>query len=99
VPIGARVDAAAYDPGTHLAFASCGDGTLTVVSEKSPNEFVVVQTVTTRLGARTMALDPQSHRVFLPTAKFGPPPPATEGQPRPRPTIEPGSFTVLVLAP
>ena len=99
VPIGARVDAAAYDPGTHLAFASCGDGTLTVVSERSPDEFGVVQTVTTRAGARTMALDPQTHRVFLPTAKFGPPPAATEGQPRPRPTLEPGSFTVLVFEP
>ena len=99
LPIGARVDAAAYDPGTHLAFASCGDGTLTVVSEKSANDFAVVQTVTTRAGARTMTLDPETHRVFLPTARFGPPPAAAEGQPRPRPTIEPGSFTMLVFAP
>jgi DNA-binding beta-propeller fold protein YncE len=99
VPIGARVDAAAYDPKTQLAFASCGDGTLTVVSEKSPDDFAVVQTVTTRPGARTMTLDPVSHRVFLPTAKFGATPAATENQPRPRPTIEPGSFTVLVLEP
>jgi DNA-binding beta-propeller fold protein YncE len=99
LPIGARVDAAAYDPGTHLAFASCGDGTLTVVNEKSPDDFAVAQTVTTRAGARTMTVDPQSHRVFLATAKLGPPPAATENQPRPRPTIEPGSFTLLVLEP
>jgi DNA-binding beta-propeller fold protein YncE len=99
LPIGARVDAAAYDPGTHLAFASCGDGTLTVVSERSPDVFAVVQTVTTQAGARTMALDDRTHRVFLATAKFGPPPAATAEQPRARPSIVPGSFTVLVLEP
>ena len=87
VPIGARVDAAGYDPGTHLAFASGGDGTLTVVKEGSPSDFTVAQTVKTKTGARTMTLDPGSHRVFSVTAtpEGGTPPTqsAAAGGPRP----------------
>ncbi|HEX4627370.1 MAG TPA: hypothetical protein VH137_01150, partial [Gemmatimonadales bacterium] len=82
VPIGAFVDAAAYDPGTQLAFASNGDGTLTVVHEDAPDKFHVVADVATRRGARTMALDPGTHRAYLVTADFGPTPAATAAQPR-----------------
>ncbi|HEY4212257.1 MAG TPA: hypothetical protein VGM84_12300 [Steroidobacteraceae bacterium] len=95
VPIGGRVDAAAYDPGTHLAFASGGDGTLTVVKEGSPTDFSVVQSVKTKAGARTMALDVATHRAFSVTAtpEGGPPParppaasgPPAAGGPPPRP--------------
>jgi hypothetical protein len=56
-----------------------------------------VQSVTTQRGARTMALDLEKHRVFLVTADFSPPPPATAAQPRPRPAMIPGSFRLLVL--
>jgi len=99
LPISSRVDAAVFDPGKQLAFASGGDGTLTVVRERSPDKFEVVQSVSTKAGARTMALDEHSHRVFLVTAQLAPPPAPTADQPRPRPTIVAGSFEVLVLEP
>ncbi len=97
--IGGGVDAAAFDPGTRLAFASCGEGTLTVVRLAASGAPEVVQSVPTRRGARTMALDPSTHRVYLVTADFGPPPPATPEQPHPRGAILPGSFRLLVLEP
>jgi hypothetical protein len=96
-PIGAGVDAAAYDPGTRLAFASCGEGVLTVVRIGSSGRPEVVESVTTQRGARTMALDLEKHRVFLVTADFSPPPAATAEQPHPRPSIAPGSVRLLVL--
>jgi len=99
LPIGGGVDAAAFDPGTGLAFASNGDGTLTVVHEDGPDAFHVVANVPTRRGARTMALDERSHRVYLVTAEFGPTPAAAAGQPRPRPPIVPGTFALMVLEP
>jgi YVTN family beta-propeller protein len=97
VPIGGGVDAAAFDPETGFAFSSNGDGTLTVVHEDSPDKYTVVENVTTRRGARTMALDPKTHKVYLVTAEFGPPPAPTPERPRPRPSIVPGSFTLLVV--
>ena len=96
-PIGDGVDATAFDPGTGLAFASCGEGVLTVVKEDSPGKFSA-ENVPTQQGARTMALDTKSHNVFVVTAKFGPPPAATADNPHPRRSIEPDSFVVLVLA-
>ena len=95
--IGEGVDADRFDPETKLAFASCGEGVLTVVSEDAPDKFSVVQNVPTQRGARTMELDPKTHQLYLVTAKFGPPPAATAGQPRQRPSILPDSFVVLVV--
>jgi DNA-binding beta-propeller fold protein YncE len=95
--IGEGVDATAFDDGTDLAFASCGEGVLTVVKEDSPNQFSVAENVPTQQGARTMALDSQTHNVYTVTAKFGPPPAATADNPRPRRTILPDSFVVLVV--
>jgi hypothetical protein len=92
-PIGEGVDGNRYDPGTHLAFSSNGDGTLTVVREVTPNSFKVIETVQTQKRARTMVLDPKSHDVFLVTADFNPP--ATPGT---RGTIVPGTFRLLVYA-
>jgi len=98
LPIGAGVDANAFDPGTQDAFASNADGTLTVVHEDSPERFRFVQTVATMPGARTMALDPRSHRLYLVSAHFGPTPTeSTAANPRRRPPMVPGSFTLLVL--
>jgi YVTN family beta-propeller protein len=97
LPIGGGVDAAGFDPDTGLAFTSNGEGTLTVVREDSPDKFTVLENVATQRGARTMALDPKTHRVFLVTAEFGPPPAPTPERPRPRPSILPGTFTLLVL--
>lgn len=96
VPIGAGVDAARFDPGTGDAFASNGDGTLTVVHEDAPDRFSVVQTVRTMPGARTMALDPATHRLYLVTARFGPAPAESAGR-RQRPPMIPGSFTLIVV--
>jgi hypothetical protein len=98
-PIGAGVDAAVFDPGSHLAFASCGEGVLTIVRPAASGAPAVVQSVLTRRGARTLALDTRTHRVYLVTADFGPPPPASAQNPRPRPPILPGTFRLLVLEP
>ena len=97
LPIGEGVDANGFDPETGLAFASCGEGVVTVVKEESPDKFSVVQNVKTERGARTMALDTKTHQIYLVTAKFGPAPAATAQQPRPRPAILPDTFEVLVV--
>ncbi len=95
VPIGEGSDAAAFDPGTQLAFSSNGrDGTLTVVHEDAPDRYSVTQTVATQPGARTMAIDQANHTVWLDTAKFQTPP-AVAGRPAPRREMIEGSFTLL----
>ena len=99
VPIGEGTDGVAFDPATKLAVASNGEGTLTVVHEDSPITTRVVQTVTTQRGARTIALDPRTHVLYTVTADFGPPPAPTVDRPRPRPTMIPGSFTLIVIKP
>jgi DNA-binding beta-propeller fold protein YncE len=100
LPIGARADAAAFDPQTKLAFASCGDGTLTIVQQVSRSQYKVVQTVQTQLGARTMALDPTTHTVYQMAVEYGPAPePAAPGGRAGRAPVIPGSFTLLVVAP
>jgi DNA-binding beta-propeller fold protein YncE len=97
LPIGDGVDADRFDPDNKLAFASCGEGVLTVVKEDSSDKFSVVQNVKTERGARTMELDPKTHEIYLVTAKFGPPPAATAEQPHPRPSILPDTFELLVV--
>jgi DNA-binding beta-propeller fold protein YncE len=98
--IGEGPDAAAFDPGSKFVFSSNGqDGTLTVTKEAGPDSYSVVQTVKTQRGARTMALDTKTHRVYLATAAFGEAPAATAANPHPRPSIEPGSFKLLIVAP
>ncbi|MDE3068394.1 MAG: YncE family protein [Verrucomicrobiota bacterium] len=94
-PIGFGVDACAIDPGTQLAFASCGEGSTTIAKEESPDKLTVVQVLKTERGARTMALDPTTHKIYLATAQFGPPPEPANGQRRRRPQPAPGSFKVL----
>src|SRR5882757_4061171 len=96
VPIGDRVDANTFDPGTQFAFASCGDGTVTVAHEDTPDKLTVVQTLTTEKGARTMALDPKTHRIYLATAKYEAAPEQKSGSGRQRPKMIPGSFKILV---
>jgi len=96
-PIGEGVDATAYDDDTHLAFASCGEGVLTIVKEEAADKFSVVETVPTQQGARTMALDSQTHNAYVVTANFGPPPAATAENPHPRRSIIPDTFVVLVV--
>jgi YVTN family beta-propeller protein len=94
--IGDGPDAAGYDPNTNLAFASAGEGNLAIVDTSNPS-FKTLQILPTQSGARTMALDASTGKVYVVTAKFGPRPAATEANPRPRPSILPDSFTVLVI--
>jgi DNA-binding beta-propeller fold protein YncE len=95
VPIGEGVDACRFDPETQLAFASCGDGTTTVAHEDG-DKLIVAQTLKTERGARTMALDPVTHKIYLATARFEPSPDQSSDSPRRRPKIIPGTFRILV---
>jgi len=88
--IGEGCDAAAFDAERSLAFASAGDGTITVIREDSPEKFTVAQTVTTQKGARTMAVDPKTHQLFTVTA-------TVTGATRETRKVEPDSFVVLVV--
>ena len=100
VPIGQGVDGGGWDPIRRDAYTSNGDGTLTVIHQDSPNKYHVVENVPTGDRARTMGLDPATHRIFLPSAKFGPvPAESTATNPRRRPPMLPGSFTVIVVEP
>ena len=96
VPIGEGVDAGNFDPTTQLAFASCGDGTITVAHEDSPDKYTVVDTISTQRGARTMTLDTGNHNLYTVTSDLGPPPAATTENPHPRPTQIPGTFTLMI---
>ena len=99
VPTGEGTDAAAFDPGTKLAFSSNGgDGTLTVIKQESADKYAVSQNVQTRRGARTMALDLKTHTIYLSDADFGERPAPTAENPRPRPKMIPGTFKLLVVA-
>src|SRR5204862_6300142 len=89
LPIGDRVDGTQYDPATGNVFNSCGDGTLTVIHQDSPDKYTVLQNVETMKGAKTVAVDARHHRVFT-SAKV--PPGATTPAP-------PGTMAVLVVEP
>jgi DNA-binding beta-propeller fold protein YncE len=89
--IGKGTDGAAFDPGTGLAFASNGDGTLNVIEEQPAGQFRVLATVTTPERSKTMTLDPKTHHILLGAARFKP---ATGGG---RPQQEPNSFEILVV--
>ena len=90
--IGEGVDANGFDPATNLAFASNGEGTLTVVHEDSPNKFTVVDNVATKRSARTMGLDLKTHNIYLPAADFDPP---ASGERRGK--MKSGSFVILTV--
>lgn len=94
VTIGEGVDANAFDPETQLAFASCRE-TTTIAHEDGPEKLTVVQTLKTAMGARTMALDPKTHKIYLPTAQFEATEQKTDGS-RKRPRMVAGTFKVLV---
>jgi WD40 repeat protein len=96
--IGQGVDGAAFDPATGDAFFSSIDGVLTIIHEDSPNAYHVVQPLPTIERGRNMGLDPLTHQVFVVGAKFGPTPAeSTAANPRRRPPMIPGSFTLLVI--
>jgi DNA-binding beta-propeller fold protein YncE len=94
VPIGAGVDGAGYDSASGNAFACNADGTLTVIHQDSPDQYHVLETLTTPIGSRNMGLDPTNHRLFVVSAKFGPAP-AGGGK---RPVLA-GTFTLMTIEP
>jgi hypothetical protein len=91
LPIGSNVDSAAFDPETRLIFFPDGDGKVTIIHEDSADKYSLVQNAETQKGARTIALDLKSHRLFLPTAQYAP------EQNGPRSRILPGTFTILMM--
>jgi hypothetical protein len=100
VPIGQGVDGAGWDPVRRDAFASNADGTLTIIHQDSPNKYHVVENVQTGERARNMGIDPKTHRIYLATAKFGEiPAESTATNPRRRPPMIPGSFSIIVVEP
>jgi YVTN family beta-propeller protein len=100
VVIGRGSDGTVYDPELGMVFSSNGiDGTLTVIHQDSPDEYRVAATVTTQVSARTMALDPGTHKIYMAAAQFGPPQASAEDQPRPHATVVPDSFLILIAQP
>jgi aminopeptidase N len=97
VPIGAGPDAAAFDEASGTVFSANGDGSLSVIYEASPGRYVAESAVLTQRGARTLALDPGTNRIFLASSEFTAPGPATADTPHPRPQPVDGTFTVLVV--
>jgi YVTN family beta-propeller protein len=97
VPVGDGPDAAAFDSKRGLVFSSNGDGTLTIVREDTADHYTVQATLPTQRGARTMALDATTGKVYAVSSDFGPPPAPTAEQPHPRPVPVPDTFTVLVV--
>jgi YVTN family beta-propeller protein len=89
LPIGERVDAVAYDADNHMIFASNWDGTVSVIHQKSANEYESAGDIHTQKSAKTMTIDPKTKRLFLSAAEIGP------GAGRPK--AKPGTFTVLVV--
>jgi DNA-binding beta-propeller fold protein YncE len=98
--IGRGPDGVVFDADLGLVFSSNGiDGTLTVIHQDSPDEYRVTATVNTQVSARTMTLDPVTHKIYLAAAQFGPTPAATPDQPNPRAPLVTDSFVVLVAQP
>ncbi len=91
-PIGKGVDGAGFDAASGNAFASNGDGTLTVIHQGGPDQYQVTQTVATPIGSRNMGLDPTNHRLFVVSAKFGPVPAGGRRGP-----VLPGTFSLMVI--
>jgi len=97
LPIGSGTDGATFNPETMEAFATHGEGTLTVVKENSPTSFAVEQTLKTLPRARTIAIDGKTGRIFTVTAEFGPPPPPAPGEKWSRAPMIPGTFSILEI--
>jgi hypothetical protein len=95
-PIGDRVDANVFDPATSMVAAATREGTLHIFHEDSPDKLTAVETVKTQFGAKTMGLDPKTHKLFLTTSDFGAAPAPTDKQPNPQPVATPGTFRLLI---
>jgi uncharacterized protein YjiK len=98
-PISGGVDAAVFEPETNLLFASTREGVVHIYHEDSPDKLTEVQALKTEYGAKTMAVDPKTHNIFVSTSDFDPPAAPTEKQPNPLPRAKQANFRVLVYAP
>ncbi len=94
LPIGDGCDGVAFDNGLKYVYSSNGDGTLTVIHEKSEKNIEVIDNVSTKRGARTIAVDQKTHKIYLPTADAEP---VNPKDPKQRPNMRPGTFQVLVV--
>jgi YVTN family beta-propeller protein len=99
LPIGSSSDGAAFDPVRKLILSSNGEGTLSVIQEKDAQTFVSLDATKTAPSARTIAIDPQTGRLFLPAADIAKIDPPTTPGGRPHFTYVPGSLKMLVLDP
>ena len=102
LPLGAGTDGAVFNPATMEAFSSQGDGTLTVIKENNPTTFVVEQTVTTPVRAKTLTLDSKTNNILLITAEFAAPPapvapPPAGGRGGGRGALVPDTFSIVVV--
>ncbi len=97
VPIGSGPDDSAYDPETRLIYTSNGDGTVSIIQQESPDNYSVLETVKTAPGARNMALDLKTKKIFLPLSDREPPPPPTAQTPNPRGNLISGTFRILIF--
>lgn len=93
ITIGDGCDGVAFDPATKTIYTSNGEGTITVIQEKSADKYVVLENFQTKKGARTITLDKQTHLLYLPTADFE----AADTNQKGRPKMKPGTFQVLVV--
>jgi len=98
LPIGRDVGAVAFDPANRTVFTSNGEGTITVIAEKSAHSYRVEDIVPTRKGARTLVVDDRTHRLYTVTAAFAPPSQAAPGHPHPPPVMVPGSVVLYTLS-
>ena len=98
LPIGEGCDGVKFDPELKRAYASNGEGTMTVVQETDKDHFSVLTNIKTAPGARTLAVDTKTHHIYTPTAEFNPAPPASADNPHPRRSTKPGSFYVMDIA-
>lgn len=96
VPIGEGCDGTAFDPGLKRIYSSNGEGTMTVVSQVTPDQYKVLETVKTQRSARTITIDKKTHHLFLSAAEYNPP---DKSAPNARPSVKPGSFVLLDIAP
>ncbi|PYT47881.1 MAG: YVTN family beta-propeller domain-containing protein [Acidobacteria bacterium] len=95
-PIGDGVDTNIYEPETALLFTATREGTLHIFHEDTPDKFSLVETIKTEFGARNMALDSKTHKLFIDTADFAPAAAPTTEQPKPQPTPVSGTFRLSV---
>jgi len=99
VEIGDRVDAVCFDPALQRVYTSNGEGTMTVVQEENKNSFMVLENFPTQKGAKTIAINTKTHKLYLSAAEYEAAPAATAENPRPKAPVKSNTFTILEIEP